>query len=183
MINILLSWLDAWSIIGLQYSTSASSWLWSSKHQNSWETLDGTQQFHEVYVTHGFLRVYWNRCMNTILRSWPMGWWAGSGLRALTHPASWLELGLCNPHHRGREPVPISCFLTSTYSITYVPSQKNVGKNWTMVLFIFDYRNLIIRLWVLFSSNVLAEQGSQSLVECGTLPKNQSTAKNIFKMY
>lgn len=118
-----------------------------------------------------------------ILRSLPMGWWASSGLRALMHPASWLEVDLCNPHCRGREPVPISCFLTSTYSITYVPSQKNVGKNWTMALFIFDYRNLIIRLWVLCSSNVLAEQGSQPLVECGTLPKNQSTAKNIFKMY
>lgn len=91
-----------------------------------------------------------------ILRSLPMGWWDGSGLRVLIHPVWWLEVDLCNPRCWGREPVPISCFLTSTYSITYVPSQKIWEKNWTMVLFIFDYINLISRLWVLFCSNVLA---------------------------
>lgn len=128
MITILLNWLEAWSIIGLQYSTSASSWLWSNRHQSSWENLDESLQFHEVYVTHGFMSVYWNGSMNTVLRSLPMVWWDGSGLRALTHPAWWLEVDPCNPHCRGRETVPISCFLTSIYSITYIPPTKNGGK-------------------------------------------------------
>lgn len=129
MINILLNWLEAWSIIGLQYSTSASSWLWSNEHQNSWENLDESLRFHEVYVTHRLMSVYWNGNVNTVLRSLPMVWCDGSGLRALTHPAWWLEVDPCNPHCSGREPVPISCFLTSTYSITYVPHKKLWEKN------------------------------------------------------
>lgn len=129
--KIVLNWLDAWRITGLQDPTPESSWLWSNKDQNSWDNLDETQKFPEAYAAHGFTSVYCNWKQERYANNHCIG--EDSGLRHL-HSKSDDDLGLVLEPTLQKERSG-SCQLLSDLNIcnNTPPPKKSGGKSWIMV--------------------------------------------------